>query len=95
MRGRRCFGPIGEQDGQKEKGPEKGILTVRDSRRARRNEGPDHDHRPDLAFLEELLLEKSQLCGERGYNELRKGTEERLRLISENRISKHSDKTGV
>jgi hypothetical protein len=58
-------------------------------------EGADHDYRPDLAFLEELWLEKSQPYGERGYNERKKGTEERLRLISENRISKRSEKTGV
>ena len=57
-------------------------------------EGPDHDYRPDLAFLEELWLEKSQPYGERGYNERKKGTEERLRLISQNRISKQSEKTG-
>lgn len=57
-------------------------------------EGPDHDYRADLAFLEEFWLEKSQPYGERGYNEKKKGTEERLRLISQNRLSKQSEKTG-
>jgi hypothetical protein len=56
-------------------------------------EGPNHDYRTDLAFLEELWLEKSQPYGERGYNEKKKGAEERLRLISQNRMSKQSEKT--
>ena len=51
-------------------------------------EGPGHDYRADLAFLEEFWLEKSQPYGERGYNEKKKGTEERLRLIAQNRASK-------
>lgn len=57
-------------------------------------EGPAHDYRADLAFLEEFWLEKSQPYGERGYNESKKRTEERLRLISQNRLSKQSAKTG-
>ena len=57
-------------------------------------EGPDHDYRADLAFLEEFWLEKSQPYGERGYNERKKGTEERLRLISQNRMARQSEKTG-
>jgi hypothetical protein len=48
-------------------------------------EGPNQDYRTDLAFLEEFWLEKSQPYGERGYNQKKKGTEERLRLIAENR----------
>ncbi len=51
-------------------------------------EGPRHDYRADLAFLEELWLEKAQPYGERGYNEKKKGREERLRLIAQNRASK-------
>ena len=51
-------------------------------------EGPDHDYRADLAFLEEFWLEKSQPYGERGYNEKKKGTEEMLRLIAKNRSSR-------
>lgn len=53
-------------------------------------EGPSHDYRADLEFLEEFWLEKSQPYGERGYNQKKKGTEERLRLISHNR-SKHAE----
>ena len=48
-------------------------------------EGPSHDYRADLQFLEEFWLEKSQPYGERGYNQKKKGTEERLRLIADNR----------
>lgn len=48
-------------------------------------EGPAHDYRADLAFLEEFWLEKEQPYGERGYNQKKKGTEERLRLIAHNR----------
>lgn len=48
-------------------------------------EGPDHDYRADLAFLEEFWLEKEQTYGDRGYNQKKKGTEERLRLIAHNR----------
>jgi GIY-YIG catalytic domain len=43
------------------------------------------DHREELAFLEELWLEKSQPYGDRGYNEKKKGREEMLRLIAQNR----------
>ena len=48
-------------------------------------EGPSPDYRADLEFLEEFWLEKSQPYGERGYNQKKKGTEERLRLIAQNR----------
>ncbi|HZS04707.1 MAG TPA: GIY-YIG nuclease family protein [Blastocatellia bacterium] len=48
-------------------------------------EGPGHDYRADLAFLEELWLEKLQPYGDHGYNERKKGREERLRMIAENR----------
>ena len=43
------------------------------------------DHREELAFLEELWLEKSKPYGDRGYNERKKGREEMLRLIAQNR----------
>lgn len=43
------------------------------------------DHREELAFLEELWLDKSQPYGDRGYNEKKKGREEMLRLIAQNR----------
>lgn len=51
-------------------------------------EGPDHDYRADVAFLEDFWLEKVRPYGERGYNKKRKSTEERLRLIAENRSTK-------
>lgn len=51
-------------------------------------EGPDHDYRADVAFLEEFWLEKVQPYGERGYNKKPKSTEERLRLIAQNRSTK-------
>jgi hypothetical protein len=43
------------------------------------------DHREELAFLEDLWLEKSQPYGDRGYNEKKKGREEMLRMIAQNR----------
>jgi len=43
------------------------------------------DHREELTFLEELWLEKTQPYGDRGYNERKKGREEMLRLIAQNR----------
>ena len=51
-------------------------------------EGAAFDYRADLAFLEEFWLEKLQPYGERGYNTKQKGTEEKLRLIAQNRLSK-------
>ncbi|HWQ36809.1 MAG TPA: GIY-YIG nuclease family protein [Blastocatellia bacterium] len=47
---------------------------------------PQHDHRADLAFLEELWLEKLQPYGERGYNERKKSREEKLRQIASRRL---------
>jgi len=49
---------------------------------------PGRDYREDLAFLEELWLEKLQPYGDRGYNEKKKGKEERLRMIARNRAEK-------
>ena len=51
-------------------------------------EGAGYDYRADLAFLEELWLEKLQPYGERGYNEKKKGKEERLREIAQRRLDK-------
>jgi len=45
------------------------------------------DHREELTFLEELWLENSQPYGDRGYNEKKKGREEMLRQIAQNRQS--------
>ena len=49
-------------------------------------EGTGDDYRTDLRFLEELWLEKLQPYGERGYNEKKKGREERLREIAQKRL---------
>jgi hypothetical protein len=46
------------------------------------------DHKEELAFLEELWLEKSLPYGDRGYNQKKKGREEMLRLIAQNRVGK-------
>lgn len=51
-------------------------------------EGAGYDYRADLAFLEELWLEKLQPYGERGYNAMKKGKEERLREIAQRRLDK-------
>jgi len=54
-------------------------------------EDPKYDYKSDLAFLEELWLEKLQPYGDRGYNEKKKGTEERLRSIYSNRSREDDD----
>jgi hypothetical protein len=46
------------------------------------------DHREELAFLEDLWLEKSQPYGDRGYNEKKKGRDEMLRMIAQNRAGR-------
>jgi hypothetical protein len=46
------------------------------------------NYRADLAFLEELWLEKLQPYGDHGYNEKKKGKEERLRLMAQKRSGK-------
>lgn len=48
---------------------------------------PQHDYREDLTHLEDLWLEKLQPFGEQGYNEPKKTTEQRLRMIAENRLA--------
>jgi len=53
-------------------------------------QGSFAEQRAEVAVLEEFWLEKMQPYGEVGYNEKRKGTEERLRMITENRLSKES-----
>ena len=55
-------------------------------------EGPNHDYRADLAFLEEFWLENAQPYDDRGYNERRKGTSERLKAISQNNLAKQTEK---
>jgi hypothetical protein len=49
---------------------------------------PDRDYLADLAFLEELWIEKLEPFGDRGYNERKRGREERLRMIARNRSEK-------
>lgn len=48
---------------------------------------PQHDYREDLTHLEDLWLEKLQPFSEQGYNEPKKTTEQRLRMIAENRLA--------
>ena len=48
-------------------------------------EGADYDYREDLTFLEDMWLEKLEPYGDRGYNVRKKGREEKLRMITENR----------
>lgn len=50
-------------------------------------EGAGKDYRQDLVMLEDFWLEKVKPYGDRGYNEKKKGTEERLRMIAQNRLS--------
>ena len=45
----------------------------------------DYNYREDLECLEDLWLEKLEPFGERGYNEIKKTTEERLQMIAANR----------
>jgi hypothetical protein len=49
------------------------------------NPDPNYDYGLDLAFLEELWLEKLEPYGERGYNEKRRSKEEKLRSIAAKR----------
>ena len=72
----------------RELGSDKFVFEILDELKA--TEGPGHDYREDLAFLEGLWLEKSEPYGERGYNQRKKGTEERLRLIAQNRARKQA-----
>jgi hypothetical protein len=66
-----------------EYGSESFIFEVLDELRA--SEGEGNDYREELAFLEELWLERVEPYGERGYNEKKKGKEEKLREIAANR----------
>jgi group I intron endonuclease len=49
-------------------------------------ENPGYDYKSDLEVLEDLWLEKLEPYGERGYNERKKTSEERLRMIAANRL---------
>jgi hypothetical protein len=46
------------------------------------------NYRHELASLEELWLEKLEPYGDRGYNEKKMSSEERLKRISQNRVAK-------
>ena len=70
----------------REYGSDKFVFEILDELKA--TEGPGYSYREDLAFLEELWLEKSEPYGERGYNQKKKGIEERLRLIAQNRLNR-------
>lgn len=67
-------------------GSESFAFEVLDELRA--TEGAGYDYKAELAFLEELWLERLEPYGERGYNVKRKGREERLREIAQRRMSK-------
>ena len=45
----------------------------------------NYDHAADLETLEELWLEKLEPYGEKGYNERKMTSEERLRMIAAHR----------
>lgn len=49
------------------------------------SEDPARNYREELAFLEDLWLDRLQPYADRGYNEHAKTREERLRMIAENR----------
>lgn len=51
------------------------------------NPDPNYDYSADLAFLEELWLEKLEPYDDRGYNERKRTKEERLRMIAAQRSS--------
>lgn len=53
---------------------------------------PSFDARAELTALEDLWLDKLQPYGERGYNEKKKGREERLRMIANNRLKADADR---
>jgi hypothetical protein len=65
-------------------GSESFSFEVLDELKATEAEG--YDYREDLAFLEELWVEKLEPYGERGYNERKKEKEEKLRQIAKKRI---------
>ena len=69
-----------------EYGGEKFAFEVVDELAA--TQGVDYDYRTDLVHLEELWMEKLEPYGERGYHEKKKGKEERLREIAQNRLGK-------
>lgn len=49
-------------------------------------EDPAYDYREELTVLEDVWLEQLQPYGERGYNEPKKSREQRLQMISDNRL---------
>ncbi len=70
----------------KEFGAENFVFEVLDE--LTQNAASERDYREELAFLEELWLDKLQPYGERGYNKKKKDKEEMLRMIAQNRLSK-------
>lgn len=55
-------------------------------------ENPDYNYREDLECLEDLWLEKLDPYGEKGYNEKKKSTDERLRMIAQRRLKRETIK---
>lgn len=68
----------------KEYGSDGFVFEVLDELKA--TEGAGYDYRADLAFLEELWLEKLSPFDDRGYNEKKIDREERLRRIAQSRL---------
>lgn len=66
----------------KQFGSENFAFEILDEIEAR--EAADYDYRQDLAFLEDLWLEKLEPYGEKGYNEKKKSREEKLQQIAAN-----------
>jgi hypothetical protein len=52
-------------------------------------QNPGYEYREELKAMQELWLEKLEPYGDRGYNERKLGTEERLKLMAQNRSGTH------
>lgn len=67
-----------------ERGGEKFAFEVLEELPPREN--PGYDYKSDLEVLEDLWLEKLEPYGEKGYNERKKTSAERLQMIAANRL---------
>jgi hypothetical protein len=54
-------------------------------------ENPGYDYKADLEVLEDLWLEKLEPYDDKGYNERKKTTAERLRMMAANRLKNSRD----
>lgn len=71
------------QQDRNELGPEKFEFEILEEVPPRSD--PGYDHAADVAFLEDLWLEKLEPYGDLGYNVRKKTRAERLRMIAANR----------